>query len=152
MLHLLSTVVVLLVIAGILLRRNPAAHVRVMTAAFLVDLGIVLYIESTRHAIDRVTGPAGPLIWFHAGISTLVLLAYIGQITMGRRMLAGRPSSRQAHIALGVAFCLLRGTNYVTAFMVSGHVPTPVIERAADAHPDEAAPALVLSTTLSESE
>jgi len=152
MLHLLSTLVVLLIGAGVLLRRRPAIHLRVMTAAFLIDLGIVLYIETTRHAIERVTGPAGPLIWFHASISTLVLLAYLGQITLGRRVLAGRATSRQAHIALGVAFCVLRGTNYVTAFMVSSQAPAPVIEQAADHRAEDANPATVTPTNIPERE
>ena len=119
MLHLLSTLVVLIVAAGVALRRRPEIHVRLMATAFAIDLGIVLYIETTRHAVAQVTGPAGPLIWFHATVSVLVLAAYVGQITIGRRLLAGRATSRRLHIAIGIAFCLLRGTNYLTAFMVS---------------------------------
>lgn len=119
MLHLLSTLVVLIVAAGVMMRRRPEIHVRLMATAFAIDLGLVLYIEITRHAVERVVGPAGPLIWFHATVSTLVLVAYAGQIAIGRRLLVGRPTSRRVHIAIGIAFCLLRGTNYFTAFMVS---------------------------------
>lgn len=153
MLHALSTLVVALIIAGVLARRRPAVHLRLMTSAFLIDLGIVIYIETTRHAIDRVVGPAGPLIWFHASVSTLVLLAYLGQITLGRRMLAGRAASRRAHIALGLAFCLLRGTNYITAFMVSSASQTPVTQQAAaETRPADARPGAVMPTRFPERE
>ncbi len=152
MLHALSTVVLILVTAGVMARRRPAVHLRLMTTAFFIDLGIVLYIETTRHAIERVTGPAGPLIWFHASISTLVLLAYLGQITLGRRMLTGRATSRRAHIALGLTFCVLRGTNYVTAFMVSSAAPAAVMQQAADSHPADTDPATLILTPLPERE
>ncbi|OFW46064.1 MAG: hypothetical protein A3J29_19080 [Acidobacteria bacterium RIFCSPLOWO2_12_FULL_67_14b] len=153
MLHVLSTLVVVIVAAGVMARRRPAIHLRLMTTAFLIDLGIVIYIESTRHAVERVVGPAGPLIWFHATVSTLVLLAYLGQITLGRRMLAGRATSRRAHIALGLAFCVLRGTNYITAFMVSSTSQTPMTQQAAaEMRPADARPAAAMPTRLSERE
>lgn len=152
MLHLLSTLVVTIVIAGVLARKRPAIHLPLMVTAFLIDLGIVLYIETTRHAIERVAGPAEPLIWFHAAVSTLVLLAYLGQITLGRRILAGRATSRRAHIALGLTFCVLRGTNYVTAFMVSGAAPAAVLQQAADSHPADIDLATTTLTPLPERE
>ena len=99
-------------------RKTPRIHLRFMVTAFLVDLSLVIYIELTRHAVEKVVGGPGALIWFHAGVSTLVLAAYIGQIVLGRRMLAGVTATRQTHIALGVAFCTLRLLNYITSFML----------------------------------
>ncbi|MFA5907762.1 MAG: hypothetical protein WC815_03195 [Vicinamibacterales bacterium] len=152
MLHALSTLVVMIVFAGVMARKRPAIHLPLMVMAFVIDLSLVLYIEVTRHAVERVVGPAGPLIWFHASISTLVLLAYLGQITLGRRMLAGRATSRRAHIALGLTFCVLRGTNYVTAFMVSSAAPAAVLQQAADSHPADTDLATTTLTPLPERE
>lgn len=133
-LHVLSTIVVLLVIAGVLNRRNTPLHIRLMSTAFAVDLGLVLYIEGTRHAVGTVVSTPHPLVWFHAGVSTLVLALYVAQITLGRRLLAGRASSRRVHVALGLAFLLCRGLNYATAFLVSTSVrPAPTIQAAASA-------------------
>jgi uncharacterized membrane protein YozB (DUF420 family) len=130
-LHLISSLVVLLVVAGLLTRRNTALHMRFMTAAFAADLGLVLYIEGTRQAIETVVAHTSPLVWFHAGVSTLVLALYVAQLTVGRRMLAGRSTSRRLHIALGLTFCLARGLNYATAFIVSGAAAPPAIQAAA---------------------
>ncbi len=152
MLHALSTLVVLIVTAGVMARRRPAIHVPLMVTAFAIDLGLVIYIEVTRHVVERVLGPAGPLIWFHATVSTLVLLAYLGQITLGRRLLAGRTASRRAHLALGVAFCVLRSTNYITAFMVSSASPVQVTQQVVDTRPADTRPAAVMPPRLPERE
>ena len=132
-LHLLSTLVVLLVTAGVLSRGNTARHMRLMCAAFAVDLGLVLYIEGTRHAVEVVVATPRPLVWFHALVSTFVLCLYVAQITLGRRMLAGRVSSRRVHMALGLTFLLCRSLNYATAFLVSTPVnPAAAVQAAAN--------------------
>jgi hypothetical protein len=89
-----------------------------MAAAFVCDLLLVLYIEASRHAVETVVGRGTSLIWFHATVSTLVLVAYVAQIALGRRMLAGVHTSRRVHALLGIAFVTLRSLNYVTSFIV----------------------------------
>lgn len=126
-LNALSTIVVGLIAAGVATRRRPELHVRFMTGAFALDLALVLYIEATRHAVERVVGPAGPLVWFHAGVSTLVLALYLAQLRLGRRLLVGHRASRRVHLALGLTFILCRGLNYVTAFVVTDRVATPQV-------------------------
>ena len=118
MLHVISTIVLILVTAGVLSRQQPALHLRFMAAAFIVDFALVVWIEGTRHAVEKVASQPGALLWFHATISLLVLAAYIGQIALGTRILKGIQTSRQVHIALGIAFCVLRSLNYVTSFML----------------------------------
>lgn len=126
-LHLISSAVLLLIAIGFRYRRDPAVHVRFMTAAFAIDLALVLYIEGTRHAVETVVGGPRPLVWFHAAISLGVLALYVTQLSLGRRLLAGRPASRRVHIALGLTFLVMRGLNYATAFVVSGAgAPPPV--------------------------
>ena len=119
MLHLLSSIVVLLIGAGLWLRhRRPDLHLRLMTAAFVCDLLLVVYIEATRHAVEKVVGQGTSLIWFHATVSTLVIAAYIAQIALGRRMLAGVSAPRRVHMVLGITFAMLRSLNYITSYMV----------------------------------
>lgn len=139
-LHVLSTIVVLLVIAGVLNRRNTPRHMLLMSMAFAVDLSLVLYIEGTRHAVETVVSTPRPLVWFHAGVSTMVLALYVAQIALGRRMLAGRVSSRRVHLALGLTFLLCRGLNYATAFLVSSPVNDAAAVQAAAAPAEPAAP------------
>ena len=118
MLHLISTLVLGLLLVGILARQRRRLHLSLMLSAFAVDLGLVLYIETTRHAVEKVVTTPRPLIWFHATVSLLVLAAYCTQITLGWRMLHGFSASRQTHLVTGVAFCSLRLLNYVTSFML----------------------------------
>ncbi|MEZ5291497.1 MAG: hypothetical protein R2745_10460 [Vicinamibacterales bacterium] len=118
-LHAISTLVLALIGAGVATRRHPSIHIRFMGAAFAIDLALALWIELSRHAVERVAGPAGPLVWFHAGVSTLVLALYVAQLRLGRRLLAGQSASRRVHIAIGLTFCLCRGLNYVTAFAIT---------------------------------
>jgi hypothetical protein len=119
MLHALSSIVFALILGGVWSRKRwPAVHVRLMTAAFVCDLLLVVYIEVSRHAVETVVGRGTSLIWFHATVSTLVLVAYVVQIVLGRRMLAGIHASRRVHALLGIAFVTLRSLNYVTSFIV----------------------------------
>lgn len=119
MLHLLSSCVAALIVAGLWARRaRPSWHIRFMTAAFVCDVLLVVYIEATRHAVETVAGSTTPLVWFHAAVSLLVLASYVAQISLGRRVLAGVPASRRLHMALGMTFVTLRSLNYVTSFLM----------------------------------
>ena len=94
MLHLISTLVLLLIIGGVYYRRRPHIHLRFMLAAFAIDFSLVLYIEATRHAVEKVVVHAGLLLWFHVVVSVAVLVAYLAQIQLGRRILGGFVASR----------------------------------------------------------
>lgn len=119
MLHVLSSMVFVLILAGVYFRRRrPDLHTRLMTAAFACDVSLVLYIELSRQAIETVVGNGTGLIWFHATISTLVLLAYVAQFALGRRMRAGIDTPRRVHALLGIVFVTLRSLNYATSFLV----------------------------------
>lgn len=118
MLHIASTIVLLLVATGLILRHRPEVHPKIMFSAFTMDLLLVLYIEFTRGAIEKVSSEFAGLLWLHAGISTAVLAAYVAMIVLGRRLASGRVTSRATHRNLGIIFCVLRSLNYVTSYMV----------------------------------
>ena len=119
MLHVLSTMVLILLGVGLFLRkRRPAWHLRFMIAAFIADVSLVIYIETTRQAVGTVVSSVRPLIWVHAGISLAVLGLYVVMITLGWRLRNGIASSRLKHLYFGLTFCMFRGLNYVTSFMV----------------------------------
>jgi hypothetical protein len=120
MLHLGSSLVVVLLAVGLWFRhRRPGLHLRLMISAFVVDLLLVLYIEISRHAVERVLARVSPLLWFHAGVSVGVLLCYVAMILLGRGVLAGQGESRKWHFAVGMTFVALRSLNYVTSYMVT---------------------------------
>lgn len=118
MLHWLSTLVLILISAGVYYRRKPRIHLRYMLSAFVLDVSLVLYIEISRHAVEKVVHHTGLLLWLHVLVSVAVLTAYVAQIQLGRRILNGFVASRSLHIRLGLTFCTLRLLNYVTSFMI----------------------------------
>ncbi len=118
MLHLLSTLVLLLIVVGVWYRKRTRVHLRFMLAAFIIDLSLVIYIEATRHAVNKVVNHTGALLWFHVLVSVAVLVAYVAQIQLGRLILNGFVASRDLHIRMGLTFCALRLINYVTSFMI----------------------------------
>jgi len=120
LLHVLSTLVVIIVAAGFWLRkRRNALHIRLMISAFLIDLCLVIYIEISRHAVQKVVTSTRPLVWFHAAVSVAVLATYVMMIQLGRGLLAGRPMARRWHRVLGMTFVVLRSLNYVTSYLVT---------------------------------
>lgn len=118
MLHLASTLVLALIVAGVYYKRDTRRHLRLMIAAFAIDFSLVLYIELTRHAVERAVTHAGPLLWFHIAVSVGVLVVYVAQIQLGRRILAGFAATRTLHLQLGLTFLVLRLANYVTSYLI----------------------------------
>jgi hypothetical protein len=119
MLHVFSSIVLIIIATGLYMRRHsPIWHIRLMTTAFLVDLALVIYIEVSRHAVEKVIHHVRPLVYFHVAVSLGVLINYVAMIYLGRRVLNGNRASRSTHRNLGIAFVLLRGTNYVTALIM----------------------------------
>src|SRR5690349_4616960 len=118
MLHAISTLVLLLITAGVYYRKETRTHLRLMLAAFVIDVSLVIYVEASRHAVAKVVQRAGLRLWFHVLVSVAVLVAYVAQIQLGRRILQGFVASRGLHIKLGLTFCTLRLLNYIASFMI----------------------------------
>jgi len=70
MYHVASTPVLLVLMAGILLRRRRRIHVPMMVAAFSLDLLTVLALEWNRGAVKKATSSPSPLLLFHVTRST----------------------------------------------------------------------------------
>lgn len=117
-LHVISTGVLLVLAVGFASRANHRRHRALMLTAFAADLGVVIWIEATRHAVEKVAGGVPPVVAVHAGISTAVLVFYVAMITLGSKVFAGRTELRAIHRNLGITFAALRGLNYLTSFLV----------------------------------
>ena len=61
MFHSISTIVLLILAAGILLRRHRRIHIPIMITAFSLDLASVLAIEINRGAIKKAISSPPPL-------------------------------------------------------------------------------------------
>lgn len=117
-LHVASTMIVVLLAIGFANRGARRRHRALMLLAFSADLAMVVYIEATRGAVEKVVAGVPALLWFHVVVSLAVLVCYVGMISLGTRLFAGRYELRNWHRNLGVTFVVLRGLNYVTSFMV----------------------------------
>jgi hypothetical protein len=118
MLSILSTLVLLLIFCGILNARRPKVHIPIMTTAFLIDLGLVLYIELNREAVNQALSAQG-LLLFHIIVSALVLLLYIILIVVGIKLVKKVPGQLLWHRRLAYVFIVGRLINYVTSFYIA---------------------------------
>ena len=121
MLHAVATLTYMMLLAGVLLRRRRTVHMPLMGAAMSIDLILVLYIECTRAAIERVAGRPTPLVVFHAAVSTLVLGLYAAMAVLGNRLRGGAPPGarwRNWHRRTGYFLVVCRTANYATSWML----------------------------------
>lgn len=119
MIIIVSTVVLLILLAGYLQRFNRKRHIILMSSAFVIDLGLVLIIELQRHAVEKVVAQqVSSLTLFHAGISLVVLLLYVTMIYLGRGIVLGKPYAREHHRMVSTVFIAFRLTNYVTSLLI----------------------------------
>lgn len=115
---LLQTLVLLLISIGLYFRKVNRIHIPVMIAAFLIDLGMVLYLELNRAAVEQVIGGVEGLLLFHVIVSTLVVVLYVALFVTGFRLFKKVTLSPKLHRTLAMAFVLGRLINYITSFFV----------------------------------
>jgi hypothetical protein len=118
MFHIASTFVLLLLVAGILLRRRRRIHVPIMLAAFGLDLVSVLAIEVQRNAIHKATSGPPPLLLFHVIVSVFALVFYGVMFVLGERVRKGAEQLRPWHRRTAWLFGSCRTANYVTSWMI----------------------------------
>ena len=119
MLYAISVLIMACIATGLYFRkRNRRVHVTLMITAFVSDVALVLYIELTRKAVEKVAASNRPLIWVHASISLAVIACYVWMILLGTQLFKGREASRGWHRNVGITFCMLRGLNFVTSLML----------------------------------
>lgn len=115
-LELTSCGVCVLLAIGLLNRHRKRVHIPCMVCAFLVDMGMVLYIELNRGAIKSARERMGPLMMVHIALSLVVVVLYFGQIVSGIRKVKGKPSAW--HGRTGCSLMLFRLGNLITSIMV----------------------------------
>ncbi len=123
MLILFSTLVLAVIALGVWFRERPTLHIPLMSTAFAMDLGLLLYIEFTRHAVEKLgetmqsPTPDG-LLYFHVAVSGLTLVLYFVQIFTGMRLYKGTTANRLLHRSGALLFIGCRLLNYITSFFV----------------------------------
>jgi hypothetical protein len=118
MFHAASTLVLLILVAGILLRRRRGIHIPLMMTAFSLDLASVLVLEFSRGAIKKAISAPPPLLAFHVTVSVFALVFYGVMFVLGERVRKGAVQLRPWHRRAAWLFGACRAANYVTSWMV----------------------------------
>lgn len=119
-LHFVSVGVCILLLAGLVVRKNKHAHIPFMLSAFLIDVLMVLGIELNRGAINTARTTDDRTMQLHIALSVVVVLLYVYQIVTGVRKARNR--SGRVHGKTGYALLVFRLANLVTSVMVTrGH-------------------------------
>lgn len=110
--------ILILMEIGIILRRQRSKHVKIMSAAMIWDVILILQIELSRSAILKaskaVTNPM--MLNIHVSIAVSTVLLYLGMVYYGRKLLAGDESVRSKHRLLGYTTFFMRVMTFVTSF------------------------------------
>lgn len=114
-----STISFALLIAGVLLRRRVHLHVPLLLTAFALDVGLLIFLQLTRGAIQTVlTQPNPPLLYFHVATSVGMLIGWGAMLFLGWKLLRGKDSIRPVHRVGAAIFLLFRLANYTTSFLI----------------------------------
>lgn len=113
-----SFCIVLLMGVGIYYRRHQNRHVKIMSAAMIWDVILILQIELSRSAILKASKAMSNAIALniHVSIAVLTVIFYIFMIKTGRQMLMGDFKIRRRHKALGWSTFGLRILTFITSF------------------------------------
>lgn len=116
-LKLLSILAFLILVVGVLFRRDRRIHIPLMLTAIIIDLSIVAYIEITRDALAAAKAKMGTLMIVHIALSVSVLILYAVQVVTGIRNVRGGKS--HAHRKTMPWLVAARLGNLITSFLVS---------------------------------
>ena len=110
--------ILLLMLAGIIVRRRRQLHVKIMSAAMVWDVILILQIELSRSAILKAThAVTNPLILnIHISIAVSTVVLYGFMIYTGRKLLSGQNQIRPRHKFLGWTTFTMRILTFITSF------------------------------------
>jgi hypothetical protein len=110
--------ILLLMSAGIIVRRRRQLHVKIMSTAMVWDVILILQIELSRSAILKAThAVTNPLILnIHISIAVSTVVLYGFMIYTGRKLLSGQNQIRPRHKFLGWTTLTMRILTFITSF------------------------------------
>jgi hypothetical protein len=113
-----SLCIVILMGIGIYFRRYQTRHVKIMSAAMIWDVLLILQIELSRSAILKASKAVSNTMALniHVSIAILTVLFYVFMIKTGRQMLQGNYKIRTRHKFLGWSTFSLRILTFITSF------------------------------------
>jgi pyrimidine operon attenuation protein/uracil phosphoribosyltransferase len=118
LMQLQSACIVLLMIAGIVVRRRRQIHVKIMSIAMIWDVLLILQIELSRSAILKASKALSntTALNVHVSIAVTTVILYAFMVYTGRALLAGKNEIRQKHKILGYTTFAMRVLTFITSF------------------------------------
>lgn len=112
-----SSLIVLLMVFGVLKRKERQTHVRTMWSVIIWDIALVLQIELTRGAINKASkAVSNPMILnIHVMLALTTVLLYFFMIFSGKKIL-NNTGSRSIHKKAGLTTFVLRIATYITSY------------------------------------
>lgn len=116
-----SVLILALMFYGASIAKQRSKHVKIMSAAIIWDLILILQIELTRSAIDKamkvIENPLALQIHLFFAISTVVLYGIM--VFTGRKVYKGDNGLRSLHKKLGITTLVFRVLTFATSFFAA---------------------------------
>jgi hypothetical protein len=115
----IATVAWLCLISGYLARKKRSLHVTLMRTGIFLDIGLVLFLQFTRGAIQTALSFELALLkQLHIAASTIALLLYFPILYLGFQLLKGRGTAetRALHIKVGTTALFFRTLGFLLMF------------------------------------
>ena len=121
-----ATLAYLLMVCGLMKRKEPEVHRVFMGAAMFIDVSLVLILELQRSAVNTaVTEAMNGMQYTHIVASTAAVVLYFPLIYLGisnYRNKNSKLSRRKAHKRLGITAFIFRTIGFLTMFSLIGRV------------------------------
>lgn len=113
-----SLCIVLIMLIGIIVRKNRKLHVKIMSLAIAWDIILILQIELSRSAILKASNAVSNamILNIHVSIAVSTVVLYGFMIHSGRKILANKIEFRPRHRILGYSTFAMRILTFVTSF------------------------------------
>jgi uncharacterized membrane protein YozB (DUF420 family) len=114
-----SFLIVALMLYGISQHRNRQKHAKIMYAAMIWDVILILQIELSRGAIMKASkAMVNPvLLNIHVSIAVSTVVLYGFMIFLGRKVIAGDNTLLKRHKRLGQLTMVMRILTFATSFL-----------------------------------
>jgi hypothetical protein len=122
-----SFIITFVLIVGVFLSYNRKIHPPIMVGCFLADVGLVIWLEVTREAVETATGNMSALMVTHIALAMSMLVLYVLMLLSGLKLLRAPANSdslaiRRRHKFGAILFFVVRVAVLVTAMMVASDV------------------------------
>lgn len=111
-----NTIIFLAICVGVYFRRMRQYHVPIMASSFLLDMILLIIVETQNQAVKQAVNATGTILIIHIVASVISLLCYFALIITGIKKY--RQTGGNSHKYFAMVFLLARFVNCFTSFMI----------------------------------